>query len=347
MKYIRMVGLLTLLICSLLFPLIFSDATITTMAVLTLLFATAATGWNLFSGYTGYVSLGYATFYGFGAYGLALLCKYWKIEGGYPPFALLPLCGLAAAVFALPLGWIALRVRRHTFVVVTIAMMFTFQLLAYNLKDITSGSAGLLLPFPRWNADVFNLPFYYVALAMLLVAVTVSWWVRHSKFGLGLLAIRDDEDRASGLGVKTGVYKLAAFVISAFFAGMVGAMVVYYTGSIAPAIAFDPVFDVTVALMSFAGGAGTLIGPLIGALLLGPLQQYIILQAGSIGVGLDLLIFGAVLLIVILFLPEGIAPSLRRLWFKQKAARTVTTLVSRSEVQEEALLLESSKGGKG
>ena len=317
MKRIRMGGLLALLIFVLLFPLIFSNPAVTTMAVFTLLFAGAATAWNVFSGYTGYVSLGYATFFGVGAYTLALLCKDWNIEGGYLPFALLPLAGLVAVIFAIPLGSIALRVRRHTFVVVTIAMMFTFQLLAYNLQGITNGSSGIVLPLPSWGPDFFNLPFYYVALVILLLALAVSWWIRYSKYGLCLLAIRDDEDRVSGLGVRNGAYKLIAFAISAFFAGMVGGMVVYFTGSVFPPVAFDPTFDVAVAVMSLAGGFGTLSGPLIGALLLEPLQQYVILQVGTIGVGLDLLIFGALLLIIILFLPEGIAPSLRRMWRKR------------------------------
>src|ERR1700736_1471877 len=112
MKHIGTVGLSVLLIFTLIFPLVFSNPAVTSMAIFTLLFAAAAMGWNLFSGYTGYFSLGYATFYGFGAYTLALLCKYWNIQGGYIPFALLPLGGLVAAVFAIPLGWITLRVRR-------------------------------------------------------------------------------------------------------------------------------------------------------------------------------------------------------------------------------------------
>src|SRR5579859_1455702 len=338
MKHLRTGGVLLFLAVLCAFPFVFPNPAVMTMAVFTLLFAGAATGWNLFSGYTGYISLGYATFYGIGAYALALMCEYWHIPGGYLPFALLHLAGLIASLFAIPLGVIALRVRRQTFVVVTIAMMFTFQLLAFNLPGITNGSSGLLLPFVPWSADFFTLPFYYAALVILLLSIGVSWWIRHSKFGLGLLAIRDDEDRALGLGVKTGAYKLTAFVIAAFFGGMVGGMVVYLTGAIAPAVAFDPVLDVAVALMSFMGGAGTLVGPIIGAFLMEPLQQYVTLQAGSIGVGLDLLIFGAVLLIVILFLPEGIAPSLRRLWLKRQAARVTDAPISKPEAREEALL---------
>ncbi len=167
----------------------------------------------------------------------------------------------------MPLGWLALRVRHHTFVVISIGMLFTFQLLAYNLRGFTQGSSGILLPFPPWSADIFNLPFYYVALAIALGVLGVSWWIRSSKYGLGLLAIRDDEERVAGLGVPTRAYKLTAFTISAFFAGMIGGMVVYYLGSIFPDVAFDPVFNVTVALMAFLGGAGTLAGPILGALI--------------------------------------------------------------------------------
>src|SRR5947209_3576537 len=122
MKYVRTGGLVLCVVFALLFPLIFSNPTVTTMAVFTLLFAGATVAWNLFSGYTGYISLGYATFFGLGGYTLALLCKYWNIQDGSIPFALLPLGGLAAAICAIPLGWIALRVRKHTFVVVTIAL---------------------------------------------------------------------------------------------------------------------------------------------------------------------------------------------------------------------------------
>jgi branched-chain amino acid transport system permease protein len=121
--------------------------------------------------------------------------------------------------------------------------------------------------------------------------------------------------------VKTGVYKLAAFVISAFFGGMIGGMIAYFLGSIFPSGAFDPVFDITITLMCFLGGVGTLVGPILGALLLGPLQQYITLQVGSIGTGLDLLVFGALLLIILLFLPEGIVPSLQHLWVIGKESK--------------------------
>ncbi|MBV9258556.1 MAG: hypothetical protein JO215_11100, partial [Ktedonobacteraceae bacterium] len=122
MKILQTLGLFALLAFSFLFPLLFSDAVVTTIAIFTLILMAAATGWNLFSGYTRYLSLGHATFYGLGAYILAIMCQVWHVQGGFPPLLLLPLIGLMTGLCSLPLGWIALRTRRTTFMVITIAI---------------------------------------------------------------------------------------------------------------------------------------------------------------------------------------------------------------------------------
>ncbi len=317
MKTLKVAGLSVLLLAFIAFPQVFSNPAITTIAVFTLLYATATTAWNIFSGYTGYIALGHAAFFGVGAYAMALMCQDWHVPAGYNPFLLLPLTGLVAAGFAIPLGWIALRTRKHTFVVITIAIFFIMQLMAFNLRSITNGSTGLSLPIPsEWHGDFFNVPFYYVTLIMLVLALGLSWWIRNSKYGLGLLAIRDDEDRALGLGVKTGSSKLIAFVISAFFVGMVGALHAYFVGSIFPAFAFDPLFDVALALMTFLGGLGTLTGPVLGALLVEPAQQYFTMQFSKNGY--YLIVYGALFLVIILLLPEGIVPTLSRYWRKRR-----------------------------
>ena len=208
MRIAKFVGLILLLAVLIAFPQVFPNPAITTIACLTVFYATATTGWNIFSGYTGYIALGHAAYFGIGSYAMALLCQYWRVPAGYLPFLLLPLVGLIAAGFAVPLGWISLRTRKHTFVVITIAIFFVMQPMAFNLRSITHGSTGLSLPIPSWNGQAYNAPFYYVSLALLLLALGVSWWIRNSKYGLGLLAIRDDEDRALGLGVKTGPSKM-------------------------------------------------------------------------------------------------------------------------------------------
>ncbi|HEV7177282.1 MAG TPA: branched-chain amino acid ABC transporter permease, partial [Solirubrobacteraceae bacterium] len=217
-----------------------------------------------------------------------------------------PFAGLVAALIAIPVGLIALRTRRHTFVVVTIAIFFIFQLAAFNLS-FTGGTSGITFPFAPFTAANYNQPFYYVALVILVLTVAMSWAVRRSRFGLQLLAIRDDEDRARGLGVKTRRVKLIAFVLSAFPVGMVGGLYFYFIGQIYPQFAYDPLFDISIALMAFLGGIGTLVGPLLGALVLEALQQYFT-QTLS-GTGTYLIAYGVLFLVVILLLPRGVVPT--------------------------------------
>lgn len=297
------------------FPHIFTNPLVTQIAVNALLYAVLASAWNILGGYTGYISLGHAAFFGIGAYALAIICQDHNIQGGYEPFYLLPLCGLIAAAFAVPLGIITLRTRRHVFVVLTIAILFIGQLLATNLISLTQGSNGMLLPFPPWTGGAYNLPFYYVALIVLVATLLTSLWIRNSKFGLGLLAIRDDEDRAVGLGVNVWLFKLIAFVIPAFFIGIAGAINFYFLGQLYPQFAFNPLDDLAMALMSFAGGLGTVFGPALGALVIESIQQYSVLEYGA--AGYYLIIYGALFLVIIFLMPRGIVPTvgswLRRL----------------------------------
>jgi branched-chain amino acid transport system permease protein len=316
----KKIGLIILLVGCIVFPQVFPNPAVTTIAIFTLMYATATTGWNIFSGYTGYIALGHAAFFGVGSYAIAIMCINWHVPGGYLPFLLVPVAGLIAAVFSIPVGWISLRTRKHTFVVITIAIFFIMQPMAFNLRSITNGSTGLSLPIPiGWGGNYFNFPFYYAALAMLVLALWASWWIRNSKYGLGLMAIRDDEDRALGLGVNTGPSKLIAFVISAFFVGMVGALHAYFQESIYPAFAFDPLFDIAIALMGFMGGMGTLSGPILGAFILEPTQRYFTMQFSANGY--YLIIYGALFLAIILLLPEGIIPTSNKYLGKWRAAR--------------------------
>jgi branched-chain amino acid transport system permease protein len=304
----RMAGLLALVAVFFIgFPIVITDPATTGIAFFALCFMVAATSWNIFSGYTGYLALGHAVFFGSGGYALALLCQHLGVGGGWPSFALLPLCGLIAAAIAVPVGLVALRTRRHTFVVVTIAIFFIFQLVATNV-GFTGGSSGLFLPLPPFQGNSFNTPFYYVALVILVLAVAVSWLVRRSRFGLQLLAIRDDEDRALGLGVKTRRLKLSAFMISAFFVGMIGGLYFDFIGQIFPNTGYDPLFDLAIALMAFFGGLGTLLGPLLGAMVLESLQQYLTLSFSSDAT--YLIAYGVLFLVVILLMPRGVVPEI-------------------------------------
>ena len=255
MKYLKPATLIVLLVVAITFPFVFDNPTYTTIAIFALAFAAAATGPESLRG----------LYWLYRAWPRRLLrCR--RLHPGDSVSALayhrrldairpIPPGGTGCGGVRDPTGAIALRTRRHTFVVVvTIATFFVLQLMSYNLRGLTNGSTGIKFSsILEWGAAVYNLPFYYVALVLVLVALVVSWFYRSSKFGLGLLAIRDDEDRARGLGVRTGASKLIAFVISAVFAGMAGALISYYVGNVQPTFTFDALFDVAIALMVFHG----------------------------------------------------------------------------------------------
>lgn len=305
---VRSASLILLAVVALAFPLLVSDPASTNIGVFTLMYVGLATSWNIMGGYTGYISLGHAGFFGFGCYALGLPLAHLHVGGGYAPFFLVPLAGLLTALFAIPVGWIALRTRAATFVIVTIAVMFMLQLAASNLIGLTGGTGGLRFPNPGWSGDVFNDPFYYAMLGLAVAAIAASWWIRRSKFGLGLLAIRDDEDKATAVGVPTRAFKLTAFVISAALVGMMGGVYGYYVTYVYPEFVIDPTIGISMVLMAFLGGLGTVTGPVLGALLLEPAQLWLAYHFGAIR--LYLVFFAATFLLVILVLPRGIVPSL-------------------------------------
>jgi len=297
---------------ALLFPVVEHNAAYQQIGVYTLIFTACATSWNMFSGYSGYVNLGAGVSYGTGAYTMAIVARHLdpnNAQGGASLFWVCLLSGVAAMVVAVPIGLVALRVRRHTFVVITIAIFFTFQLIAIN-ASFTGGTGGLFLPYIPWNASYYDVPFYYVGMGMVLFAVVLSALVRRSRFGLQLLAIRDDEDRAMGLGVEVGKIKLTGYVMSAFTIGMCGGLFALLQGQIYPQFVFNPLFDISIALMCFFGGFGTLVGPILGAVVLESSQQYLTVTYSN--GSLYLILFGALFLVVILFMPQGIVVFIRQ-----------------------------------
>ena len=317
-RILKGAGVLVLLALALALPAIAPDSATTNIAVFTMMYVGLATAWNIMGGYTGYISLGHAGFFGFGSYSLGLILARLGIEGGYTPFLFVPVAGTLTAVLAVGVGWFALRTRAATFVIVTIAFMFMLQLLAENLVGLTGGGTGLAFPAPPWRGDFYNIPFYYAMLVLALFALAISWWIRRSKFGLGLLAIRDDEDKALAVGVPAVTFKLTAFVVSAALVGMVGGVYGYYVTYIYPQFVVDPLIGISMVLMVFLGGLGTIGGPVLGALILEPAQLWLAYNYGASR--LYLVLYAAVFLLVILLMPRGIIPSVSELLARRRAA---------------------------
>ena len=298
-------GLLVLLVLAVLFPLVYNNPGVTVYGLYALIFATAAVAWHIFSGNTGYIALGQAVFIGSGAYTMGIAARDWHLSAT-ATFELLPLCAAVGAIIAVPFGLIALRVRRHTFIVITIAVFFIFQLMAFNLS-FTGGSSGLGFPFLTWTQAQVNQNFYYIALACAVGAIIIAWLIGRSRFGLQLRAIRDDEDRARGLGVKAMRVKLAAYMISGAITALIGAVWFYYLNQVQPQTGFNPLFDLTLVLMIFFGGYGTIAGSVLGALIIEPLSLW--LNTIPALNGLNEIVLGAILLLVLLFMPRGILPT--------------------------------------
>ena len=305
------------------FPLVFDQHWVVNIAIFTLMYAALATAWNLFAGYSGYISLGHAAFFGLGAYTLANAFStssplrgsatsfeshpFFALGNGYRPFYVLPLVGLAVALLAVPIGWIALRTRAITFAIVTLTLLFVFQNLAFNLRGLTNGSSGLSLPTPNFDVSVYERPFYFAMLGVLVIGLAISWHVRGSKLGLMLFSIREDEEKARGLGVRTTGVKLIAFAASAGLTAMAGGVWAYYLTYIYPEYAVDPLVMIGSVLPVFLGGRGTLWGPVLGAIILVPAQQYMAYRLGASE--LYLVGYAAVFVVILLVLPRGILPS--------------------------------------
>jgi branched-chain amino acid transport system ATP-binding protein/branched-chain amino acid transport system permease protein len=310
------------------YPLISDDLYYQNMIILSLVFAIGAVGLNIISGYGGYISLGQGAFLGLGAYTLAIMSQ--RVDASV--WLWVPLAGVVAGVFAALLGVIALRTRGPSFVIITIAFLFLLQLVAVNWRALTHGTAGISLPLPMWSIDIQNWPFYYSLYALLAASLLLSWRIRRTKFGMGLIAMREDEDKATTVGIDTPVYKLLGFVASAVFVGMAGAIYGYYLAFVDPLGMFNILLSVQILLSMLLGGRGTLWGPVLGAFLIEPLNEF---SNNSLGGGnARLLVFGGLMALVVLFLPRGILPAVGD-WIEARRKRGKAGLVgARLELRE-------------
>ncbi|PYJ71977.1 MAG: branched-chain amino acid ABC transporter permease [Verrucomicrobia bacterium] len=258
-----------------------------------LLLATLAQGWNIISGYTGYPSFGNSVFYGLGAYGVAIAMVQYHL-----PFWVGMLLGLGlGVVFAGLLGLAVLRLKGHYFAICTLGLALVMTAIVSNL-EIAGSNIGLVLPLLR--SEVL---FYELALGLLVLATLTIFWLSRSRFGLGLIAIRENEEGAAVMGVNTTLYKVLAFMLSAAFTALAGGIYAYYITFIDPVGVFDIGLNVKMIIMAVFGGPGSVLGPVAGAFILSAISEVLATKVTSIAS----MFFGIVIVIAVMFMPRGIA----------------------------------------
>lgn len=288
---IRWVGLALLVMLVAAGPWLGSDALLQ-FGINALLVATLAQAWNIIGGFAGYSSFGNSVFYGLGSYGTAVcMTKY-----NWPFAASVAMGAVIGMACALLIGLAILRLRGHYFAIATLGISGATAAIISNLA-ITERNIGIVLPLVR--ADHM---FYEASLALLIVTTATVAWISKSRFGAGLIAIREDEDAALTMGVNTTLYKIAAFVLSALFTAIAGGIHAYWISFIDPASSFDVTLNVRMVIMAVFGGPGTVFGPLIGAFILSAVYDML---ANSISIAAALL-FGIVIVVAVVFMPRGL-----------------------------------------
>src|SRR6185295_18266624 len=275
------------------------------LGALVLLSAVGASAWNLIGGYAGQVSVGHAVFFGAGAYSALALYSHF----GLPPLAGVPLGALIAALIAALIGVPTLRLSGHYFSMATIAVAELVRVLVTNWEWV-GGAQGISGPaVPRTVLDLSftsALPYYYIFLAVLAAVLWATWRIENSRMGYYLRAIKDSERAARSLGVAAGRYKLYAYMLSAALTAVAGSLYALMFGFVDPESGFGILISVKMLIMAALGGAGLLFGPLVGALILVPLEEISNSLLGGKGAGLTFVVYGAIIVIIARFLPSGL-----------------------------------------
>jgi branched-chain amino acid transport system permease protein len=270
---------------------------------LTLMYASLSVGWNIMGGYAEYQSFGHAAFVGLGGYTTAVLLS-WH---GLSPLYTAVLGGVLAGVVAVIIGALVLRLRGAYFSVVTL-LAALILLLVIKLLPMLNATAGIFLSAPAESVTLSSVILYYAMLAVVTATILIARWIERSRYGVGLFAIREDEEVASVQGINTTYLKIFAFTISAGLAGVAGGLYSWYIGYVVPEPMFSLNISILVVLMSLVGGTDTWVGPFVGALLIRTLQEVLtLLISGPVANT----ILGLVLIGVILYLPSGIVPLVR------------------------------------
>ena len=301
----RLIWLSVVVAFAIAYPLLLSSPFQQRLGALVLLYAIAASAWNIVGGYAGQVSVGHVVFFGCGAY---------AAMGSYAKFGLSPLFGIPggivlAVALAAIIGVPTLRLSGHYFSMATIAVAETMRLIVTN-TDWLGAAVGLSGPtVPRNIFDLSflsSLPYYYLFLAILVITLLITWWMTNSRMGFYLRAIKDSERAARSLGAPASRTKLYAYMLSAALTSVAGALYAMMFGFVDPESGFGILISVKILIMAALGGAGLLFGPLVGAAILVPLEEISTSWLGGKGAGLTFVLYGAIIVVIARFQPGGL-----------------------------------------
>ncbi|MBV8602549.1 MAG: branched-chain amino acid ABC transporter permease [Candidatus Eremiobacteraeota bacterium] len=288
-------AVLALLFVVLLLAPLSGNGYIVSLCYITALFVALAYGWNLISGYAGYLSFGQITFFGIGAYAVAIGVTRFHL----PWYLCAALGGVACAALAVPMGWLMLRLRGPFFALGMLGLAQTARILT-NLTPISGGSEGIYLP-PGANA----IAAYYWTLAIMVGGVVLTAAIDRNAFGLRLRALREDERAAGTLGVDTTRSNVQAFVLSAIFPALLGGGYAWYLTYVEPNSIYSTEIELQTVAMAILGGMGTLWGPLVGGLIMSQVSESLSTRFPQT----HLMIFGALIVVLLIALPRGIVPA--------------------------------------
>jgi branched-chain amino acid transport system permease protein len=277
------------------------------------MFVALAQAWNLIGGFAGYPSFGNVVFFGLGCYTTASLMA--KTGAGY--WLTLPAAGAVGLVFAVLVGLPILRLRGHYFAIATLGVAEGTREVVTNTDSITGGGSGITVPAVGSEATTAYLGktgFYYLFLGLAALAVAVVWLVARSRFGYALRAIHQDEDAAGAMGVNTTVAKVAAFALSGLLTGLVGSAFAFQQVTIYPDRSFDVEITVLMVVMAVIGGSGTVVGPILGALALEFLSEYLRVHFTDF----HTFIFGGLIVLAVVFLPQGLVSFASSAWRERR-----------------------------
>jgi branched-chain amino acid transport system permease protein len=299
------------------YPLLFSTPFQQRLGALVLLYAIAASAWNIVGGYAGQVSVGHVVFFGCGAY---------AAMGAYHHFHLPPMAGIPAGIIfavgiAAAIGVPTLRLSGHYFSMATIAVAELARLIVINVEYLGAAVGLSGPPVPRNVFDlsfISALPYYYMFLAILLITLGITWWMTNSRMGFYLRAIRDSERAARSLGAPASRTKLYAFMLSAGLTSVAGALYAMMFGFVDPQSGLGILISVKILIMAALGGAGLLFGPVVGAAILVPLEEISNSKFGGQGAGLTFVVYGATIMLIARFQPGGILELVNRLLARRR-----------------------------